>query len=57
MDELNGLCAILASKGTLHSIEEPPDPLEWRTAEEYEAARYAWWVRATFWHAETRDAP
>jgi hypothetical protein len=49
MSEMNGLRSIVNNAGTLHGIEEPPDPLEWRTTAEYEAAYRAWWERVHLW--------
>lgn len=56
MTELSGLANIIGNAGTLHGIEEPPNPAEWRTTDEYEAAYSAWYDRTHYWHA-TKQRP
>lgn len=57
MAELNGLRNIVTNTGTLHGIEAPPEPEDFRTDAEYRAALDAYNARVfPFWKASVRDA-
>lgn len=51
MNEIRGLSALLATAGTVHSIEAPPEASDFASAEEWRAAHDDWYARTHFWRS------